>query len=296
MATSPTPKKSAPGAAVWLALGNVVLTAVLAVLVVQWRGENVEAEQARARDAVTAPAHALAQSVGDDLVRIDGVLKAAIAAFEREPVAGISERGELAQVLQDLRAGLAEADVLVVCDAAGDVRLGRPAGAAAVNLGARDFFLAAKAAAPESLPVVSKPWIDPVSGKWGISIARPLRAPDGAFVGTVHADLGSAYLARRLAGMPLGPDGVVALRTLELALVARMTTEGVSNDGLGSTAGSGALKKAVTDQPAGGHFESRSPRDGVVRAIAYRRVPNFPLYVIVGQGTQDAPADVVAKP
>jgi hypothetical protein len=296
MAT-PSPKRPAakPSFGTWLALGNVALTLVLTVLVVQWRGESAEDEQARARDAVTGAARALAQSVADDLVRVDGVLRSAVAAFEREPDDRFAADGPLAGVLSDLRAGLADADVLLVSDANGDVRLGLPPGAPAANLAGRDFVAAARTVPAAALPVVSRPWVGTVSGTWGISIARPLRAADGAFLGTVHANLGSAYLARRLAGAPLGPDGIAALRTAELALIARVTTEGESTDGLGTATVSAGLKAAVAREPAGGHIVSRSPRDGVVRGVAYQRVAGFPLYVIVAQGTGDAFADAAAK-
>jgi hypothetical protein len=271
--------------ATWLALGNVVLALVLTVFVIQWRGESAEEEQVRAREAVTGAARTLAHDVNDDLVRVDGVLKSAVAAFERDPEG-------LASVLADLRAGLADADALLVCDVDGNVRLGLPPGAAPPNMADRDFFVAARTAEGAALPVVSKPWIGKVSGQWGISIARPLRTRDGAFAGTVHATLGSAYLARRLAGVPLGPDGIVALRTADLALIARSTVDGVSNEGLGTATTSAGLKAAVASQPAGGHVVSRSPRDGVVRGVAYQRVAGFPLYVILGQGTGDAFAEV----
>ena len=294
---NPPPRTTSgkPGIATWLALGNVVLTLVLTAFVVQWRGESAEDEQGRAREAVTGAARTLAHDVNDDLLRVDGVLKSAVAAFERAPAAGFGPDHPLATILPDLRAGLADADVLFVADAQGDVRLGLPAGARPVNLAGRDFFAAARDASQGTLPLVSRPTLGPLSGKWAISIARPLRAPDGTFVGTVHADLGSAYLARRLAGVPLGQDGVVALRTADLALVARATTEGISEEGLGSPSASPRLRDAVAGQPAGGHIVSRSPRDGVVRGVAYERVAGFPLYVIVGQGTGDAFADAAAK-
>lgn len=297
MASHPPPPKSArPSAGTWLALGNVVLTLVLTVFVVQWRGESAEDEQSRAREAVTGVARTLAHDVNDDLVRVDGVLKSAVAAFERAPTAPLGPDHPLAAALSDLRAGLADADVLLVCDAQGKVRLGLPKGAPPIDLAGRDFFLAARDAPPAAaLPVVSKPALGPISAKWGVSIARPLRAPDGTFVGTVHADLGSAYLAKRLAAVPLGQDGVVALRTADLLLLARVTTEGVSEEGLGTPTASSRLKDAVAGQPSGGHIVSRSPRDGVVRGVAYQRVAEFPLYVIVGQGTGDAFADVAAK-
>ena len=297
MTTQPPPSRSATHNVAWaLAVGNVVLALALTVLLVKWRGESREIEQLRAREAVTSVARALAQGVNGDMQRIDGVLKSAVTAFERAPERGLVEGSPLAVELANLRAGLLDADVLLVCDADGNVRLGRPKGAPRVNLADRDFFIAARTSDPSALPVVSKPWVGRVSGKWGVSIARPLRTPDGKFAGTVHANLGSEYLARRLASVPLGQDGVVVLRTADMSLIARFTTEGLSNEGLGSTNISAALKAALAAQPMGGDLVSRSPRDGVERAVAYQRVPGFPLYVIVGQGTGDFIADTAALP
>lgn len=297
MTTQPPPSRPATHNVAWaLAIGNVVLTLALTVLLVQWRGETREAEQLRAREAVSSVARALAQGVNGDLTRIDGVLKSAVAAFERAPERGLVEGSPLAVELANLRAGLSDADVLLVCDADGNVRLGRPKAAPRINLADRDFFIAARTADPSALPVVSRPWVGRVSGKWGISIARPLRTADGKFAGTVLATLGSEYLARRLASVPLGQDGVVALRSADMSLIARFTNEGLSNEGLGSINISPALRAALAAQPMGGELVSRSPRDGVERAVAYQRVPGFPLYVIVGQGTGDFIADTAALP
>ncbi|MFT3956944.1 MAG: hypothetical protein QM722_21950 [Piscinibacter sp.] len=280
----------------WLAIGNVVLTLVLTFLVVKWRSESNQAEQTRAREAVSTVALALAQGVHSDLVRVDGVLKSSVAAFERAPQRGLVDGSALAVELPDLRAGLLDADALLVCDADGNVRMGIAKDAPPVNLADRDFFIAARSSGPSDLPVVSGPWVGRVSGKWGVSIARPLRSPNGQFAGTVHATLGSEYFARRLASVPLGQDGIVALRSADLSLIARVTTEGLSNEGLGSANVSAALKAAVAARPMGGDLVSRSPRDGVERAVAYQRVPGFPLYVIVGQGTADLIADGADTP
>jgi hypothetical protein len=284
----------------WLIVGNVVLVLALTFLAVKWHGEARETEELRAREAVAGVARALAQGVNGDMARVDTVLKSAVAAFERAPghsaPSALSEGSPLALALPDLRAGLQDADVLLISDADGNVRLGLPSGAPSANQADRDFFIAARDANPAALPVVSKPWLGRVSGKWGVSIARPLRTPEGKFVGTVHATLGSEYFARRLATVPLGQDGIVALRTADMSLIARITTGGLSNEGLGSANVSNALKAAVAARPAGGDLVSRSPRDGVQRAVAYQRVPGFPLYVVVGQGTGDWIADADATP
>lgn len=281
----------------WLAVINVVLTLALTVLVVKWRAENVQLDESRARESVASAARTLAQAVDGDVARIDGVLRSAVAAFERGGLQGLAPDGPLAAELADLRAGVPDAAVVLVADAEGTVRLGRAPDAPPLNLAGHDFFVAARSADASSLPIVSKPWVGRSGAKWGISIARPLRTPDGQFAGTVHATLGSEYLGRRLASVPLGQDGVVALRTADMALVARVTPEGLSNEGLGSAQVSPGLKAAVAARPNGGDLVSRSVRDGVARAVAYQRVPGVPLYVIVGQGTGEFTADVaIAAP
>lgn len=279
----------------WLIVGNVVLALALSFLAVRWHGETREVEQSRAREAVAGVARALAQGVNGDMARVDTVLKSAIAAFERAPGRALAQGSPLAIELPDLRAGLLDADDLLISDADGNVRLGLPNGALPANQADRGFFIAARDADPAALPVVSKPWLGRASGKWGVSIARPLRTPDGKVVGTVHATLGSEYFARRLATVPLGQDGIVALRTADMSLIARITTGGLSNEGLGSANVSAALKAAVAARPLGGDLVSRSQRDGVQRAVAYQRVPGFPLYVVVGQGTGDWIADAEAS-
>lgn len=272
----------------WLVVSNMVGAVLLSALLALWIADNRQAAQERAKANARHVAAALAQGVQSDVARVDLALRSLVAAYARNPQHGFEPRGPVGMALSDLRAALTEADALLISDAQGRVQLGQPADLPPVQMSDRDFFIAAREAAGGApAPVLSEPWVGTVSRKWVITVARALRGADGAFAGVVHANLSSERFARQFAKVDLGQEGVIALRTDSLALVARMTPEGPATEGLGTRSASAALKAALQANPKAGVFVARSMRDGTERAAAYQRVEGYPLIVIAGTGTDE---------
>lgn len=273
----------------WLVVTNMVAAVLLTGLLALWLSDSRRAAIARTQEQAGHVARLLAGSVQGDIARVDLGLQSLVRAYAHAPQRGFAPDGPLGVALADLRAAMPETDALVATDADGTVRLGQAAGAPPVRLSDRDFFTAARDAAG-SAPVLSEPWFGRVSRKWVISVARALRTPDGRFAGVVHANLSSERFARRLAEVEMGADGVISLRTANLALVARVTPQGVVSDGLGSTSASARLKSALAANPVSGTYQGRAASDGVERAGAYQRVEGYPLVVLVGSGTDEYPS------
>jgi len=270
-----------------LVIAGMVAAALLSGLLTLWIGDSRQAALDRAQDNVRNVASAVAQGVHSDFARVDLALQSLVAAYARGPGRGFEPDGPISNELANLRAVLTEADALLISDAQGRVRLGQPADMPPVQVGDRDFFVAARDTAATAAPVLSQPWLGRVSRKWVISVARALRNPDGSFAGVVHANLSSERFSRQFAKVDLGQEGSIALRTDTLALVARITPEGPVTDGLGSAEVSARLKGALAANPSAGVYMVRRKADGAERAAAYQRVEGYPLYVIVGTGTDE---------
>ena len=277
----------------WLVLSNMAAAVLLAGLLALWISDSRRAAIARAQDKAGDVARMLAGGIQGDIARIDLGLQSLVTAYARAPERGFAPDGPLGIALADLRAAMPEADALLATDAQGAVRLGRGADTQPLplQLGDRDFFLAARASTGTA-PVLSEPWIRHASGKWVLSVARALRTPDGTFAGVVHADLSSERFARRFADIDMGQDGVISLRTGAMALVARVTSQGIATDGLGRTSVSSQVKAALAANPLFGTFQGRAVSDGVERAGAYQRVDGHALYVLVGSGTEEYPSQL----
>jgi hypothetical protein len=274
----------------WLVLSNMVAAVLLAGLLALWIGDSRRAAVARAQDNATHVARTLAGNIHGDIARVDLGLQSLVTAHARAAARGFAPDGPLGVALADLRQAMPETDALAT-DANGTVRLGQADGAPPVQLGDRDFFIAARSSALAA-PVLSEPWVGRVSRKWVISVARALHTPDGTFAGIVHANLSSERFASRFANIDLGQEGAIALRTGKLALVARVTPQGVATEGLGSSNVSPQLKAALAANPQSGAYLARTAFDGIERASAYQRVEDYDLYVLVGSGTDEFPSQL----
>ena len=272
----------------WLVLSNMAAAVLLTGLLALWIGDSRHAALERAQDNVRNVSSVVAQAVQGDIARVDLALQSLVAAYARAPGSGFAADGPTGIALANLRAALTEADALLISDAQGVVQLGKPADMPPVLLNDRDFFIAVRDAPPSTTaPVLSQPWVGRVSRKWVISVARALRNADGSFAGVVHANLSSERFARQFATIDLGQEGAIALRTEQLALVARITPQGAATEGLGTSKVSAALKAALAANPKSGVYLVRRPDDGAERASAYQQVEGYPLYVIVGTGTDE---------
>lgn len=271
----------------WLVVTNMAAAILLSGLLALWLGDSRRAALERAQDNVLNVSRVVAQLVQGDIERVDLALQSLVAAYARAPGGGLSAGGPVGIALADLRAALTEADALLISDAHGVVQMGKPGDMPPTPANERPFVIAVRDAPTAAAPVLSQPWLGRDSGRWVISVARALRTADGSFAGVVHANLSSERFSRQFAKIDLGQEGAIGLRTDSLALVARITPQGAVSDGLGSRKVSASLTAALAANPQAGVFLVRRPDDGAERAAAYQRVAAYPLYVIVGTGTDE---------
>lgn len=135
---------------------------------------------------------------------------------------------------------------------------------------------------------IGKPVLGKVSGKWTIQLSRKITSPEGKVLGVVVASLNPGYLEDVYGRVLLGEEGAVTLVGDDLSVRARVI--GGEARGMGSVLpvatgvsyGSGAVE---------GHDIRTSRVDGIERIIAYHRVGDYPLTLIVGSTTEQALRD-----
>jgi len=130
---------------------------------------------------------------------------------------------------------------------------------------------------------VSKPVIGRQTKQWTIEVTRRMDNPDGSFAGVLVFALDPSYLIRLYEPADLGQAGTVALVGLDGVLRARLGAEiDPAKAGLG-TVFKGPLFTSISENESGIQILP-SGIDGIKRIFAYRRVPGYPLDVVVGLG------------
>jgi len=162
------------------------------------------------------------------------------------------------------------------------ISLGTPPG---MNLNDREYFQTLKQQR-RTEPVISEALYARVSHTWGTMIARRIDLPDGSFGGMVAANLGLAEnFLDFYSTLSLGKDSSVSLRDLDNRLLVRFP---VVEEKLGTQLGPGSpSNEHVRAAEAEGLIVARSAIDGVERAFGFRKLPNYPVYAVVGLSLED---------
>lgn len=132
----------------------------------------------------------------------------------------------------------------------------------------------------------SKPLTGRVSGKWLIAIARRISSPDGGFAGITLASVAVQHFIDMFAKIDLGEHGNVGLWD-EDTLIGRFSREDRQGATVGSTTPSANLHALLNSGQTAAFYLARSGVDGTLRTYHFRKVGNYPLYLVVGIAEQD---------
>jgi signal transduction histidine kinase len=135
---------------------------------------------------------------------------------------------------------------------------------------------------------ISKPVLGRASGKWSVQLARRLNNKNGGFEGVAVISLDPNYFTSYYGSVDLGGAGDVILVGLDGEVRAR------------AVAGEMKLGQSLTGNPSFATMKEKgegvliwtNPFDEVERLVAWRRIRDFPLFVLVGKATSDIKSDV----
>jgi len=265
----------------------------MAVLVVLLAALSIWEERVRQRERAVAATQNLARlleaHVADVFNRADVLLRAAaLQVRDLTPAAsGPVPPDSATQVLRALASGAPELGDLRVADADGRwrVRLAGPATAPALE---REEFQRARAEAGDGL-IVTGPLRPRPDAPWVMVLSRAVRGADGRFDGLVSVDLPVARFDALFSAIDLGDGGAAAIRTESLALVYRRPWPREGQAAVGSSDVSPQLREAIATNPLAGDYEAPAALDGVARINAYRKLQDYPLYLLLGLPEDDFP-------
>ncbi len=188
------------------------------------------------------------------------------------------------------KAGLFDSHVLLqvsVADAKGLLEQSTLEHSNQVDLSDREHFTVHLRNGVDTL-YISKPLQGRVTGKLSIQMSRPLYASDGTFAGVVIASLDPAYFTHFYSELQLGSQGVATLFGMDGAVRARHSGQ--------QDQYSGDLSKSPVFELVGknifsGAYTTPGIIDGVDRMLYFRKLPDYPMLVAIGAGTQEALAN-----
>ena len=117
--------------------------------------------------------------------------------------------------------------------------------------------------------VISEPLVGAISQKWIWLMARRVHKRDGTFGGLVYASIFIAEIVRMFDQIRMPPGSVIALRDLEMRLVARSTFNSSTALTIGQQATSPAFDEVFRVSPREGTFDTGDGGlDGIRRLCA----------------------------
>ncbi len=165
-----------------------------------------------------------------------------------------------------------------------------------VSLAERDCFSALRDNPNLSL-FIGRPGVGKMSQRMLIPAARRINTRDGQFGGVVLFSLAPELLTTLHDKARLGEATSIDLMRTDGVRLARYTVaKGFDTASLGAKDTS-AEALASSKAAGAGEFTAESPADGVVRLYHWRKLPDYPLIVMVGLGRAEvlAPANQQAK-
>jgi signal transduction histidine kinase len=256
---------------------NVIVVTIAGLLL----NEGYNSEQNRALTATQNMARLLARDLAGSFDKIDLVVRAVADEAERQMLSGGISKQAFNSYIDKQASRLPELDSLRMLDERGGIAYGPGLESAPhLNSAHRAFFMRLRDD-PNAGLVVSEPMLGQVSGKWVITLARRVSLPKGKFGGVAFAVIFLETLQKRFSALELGARGAVSLRDLELATVVRHPEPNPGGTAVGNRTFSKEWPEKLKQDPVAGSYFAVGI-DGRNRALSYRRIDNYPFYIVVG--------------
>ncbi len=151
-----------------------------------------------------------------------------------------------------------------------------------------DHILRPRSPADTAL-IIGRPVQSASAGVWTLSVARALRAADGAYLGTVTVAIRLSYFEDFYRSIALGPNSEIVVLRDDGAVLA-LHPESGSEIGALSLAKASLVRKVMSGAQAASGFAPGYIGAGA-RLAAVRAVPGFPLIISVSESVESVFAD-----
>ena len=266
-----------------LAYFLVVMLAVGIVGQQLWSGYEQQGQSARS--TVENLAWVLQQRLDATLRRTDATLENLTRSIRPETLkvgARATFEQEINQLLASYRLKFPEISAFRYIDAEGNLLYTSDPVKSFSSLADRPYFRALKDD-PQAGLVYSDVQVSRFTGQTVIVMGRAIRSPKGEFLGAAIAVLDLASYAKIFESLNIGPHGSIAIRRTDSRLVLRYP----DIPGLVNKPVAHPIQDLVEKGEIQGILRYVAVTDGMERLFAFRRVPDYPFYFVVGVATDD---------
>ena len=273
-------------------LKRLLITFVLinaAVVGLVWYSiqQSRQAYEDRAEIAADNISQLLSQNLAEIVQRIDLGLLATVDEIERQAAHGGVATDAIEDFIARQHKRMPELDSLRFASADGIIRYGVGVErGSSISVADRAYFIRLRDDANAGM-VISKPILGRISGQWSVVIGRRCNKPDGSFGGVAYAVILLSRFHNMFAELALGPRDGIALRDLDLEMVARYPVLTGPNQGVGNKIVSPEFLENTRRNPDHGSYIAPTGLDGINRTVSYRRMTTYPGYIIVSFATDD---------
>ena len=287
----PSPDKSRP-IFVPLFAGLVLLNLFVVAILGLWQYQSWRQYRARAYTATENLATTLQHDILDNIGMVDITLLALSREKSRQEHEGVIDLTPYNRYFELIQKRMPELYAVRITDSAGVIIAASDSDDASLqqtgrNLSDRDYFKTARDN-PRSGLIISKPLMGATSHKWTMIFARRLERADGSFDGIVYGAMVLERYVSLFSGVDLGRQGVVALRDGDLNLIVRLPSVVQPDSAPERLRPPDPLKRLVESGQKSAFYENDSLVDGVKRLLFFQQVGDFPLYIAIGIGKDDA--------
>jgi PAS domain S-box-containing protein len=272
-------------------IGIVLINTVLVLLCLWVIKDRRDAMEEQANIQTENYARILDGSIAGIFQKIDLALSTVVDEIEHQQRDGSVNAHRLLEFLERQDKHLPETLGLRVSDADGWIQYsatGLPDNTpwTPVDIRDRPHFLALRDAGPQAGLFISNPLISKISQQPVIALARRYAKPDGSFGGIVYAAVPITYFVNKLAQLDLGKQGNSGLWT-RTTLIARFAKDDPSGAHSGATNPSRQLKELLDSDRNDASYQAVSGIDGVFRNYHFRKLSDYPIYLVVGLARAD---------
>ena len=239
--------------------------------------------------SVLGTAAQAAQHIESSFEHADALLQSVTQRYWRAHAEGPEAVGAL---FEDLKSELPNYHLvsrIVVTNAAGDVfyNTAYTPDSKRTNIADRAYFQRARAGDGDLL------FSEPVQAKldqlWSLVLARRLQTTEGAFAGVILVAYPIESIAKSMAVVNVGTNGLLSLRNSNFTQIARVPALDGPQQGIGNTHVSQTVKDLMAAHPDRDHhvYRTKAPTDSVERLYVVKKFSHYPFWIAVGRATED---------